>query len=135
MKLFALLLFTIGLSSLYKAQNIEDNVLEIYGKDQCEYIQKTNPSQLEILNAYSKVGFVLIEKEGKNEKYSSIDKIQTFIKGEDISITYFLRITENKDFNPLYFVWRPSAIRQVYHLANTNFFVIIPSQKQIKTTL
>jgi hypothetical protein len=112
--------------------NVELNrINEVYGENYAENLKESNPGKLDFLMKYASTGFIVLHDNIKTKGVVEIEHIPLHEKGKTVSIEEFLNILNNEQYNPLVFEWIPGMQPQIYKLGNTNYFICIPSQKQL----
>ena len=104
---------------------------EVFGEHFAENLNKSNPGKLALLQKYAETGFFVLQGDLKIKNIERIQEIPLREKGKVISPNEFVQIIENNTYNPLVFAWLPGIEPQVYQLAETGYFICIPSQKQL----
>lgn len=109
-----------------------EHVNEAFGEMYAEELAKSNPKKLEYLTKYAETGFIVLNGNIKTKNVIEIDVIPLREKGETINIDEFVYILQNESYNPLTFEWTPGIQPRVYKLAETKYFICVPSQQQLE---
>lgn len=133
MKYFLPFLF-ISLFSLAYSQESNTNfekINEVFGDNYAENLQVNNPAQLKILEKYAETGFIVLNGNIQSKNVVTIEKVPLRNKQEALEIDEFIAILQNETYNPLTFEWIPGIQPVIYKLAESGYFICIPSQKQL----
>lgn len=134
MKYFLLLIITMllnmsfGQSELASVQKIN----EVFGEDYAENLAISNPGKLQILQKYATTGFIVLNGNVSTKNVVVINEVPLREKGATMSIEDFVFLLLNEAYNPLLFEWTPGIYPAVYNLESTDYFICIPSQKQLE---
>lgn len=105
---------------------------EVYGDNYAENLKISNPGKFNFLLKYATTGFIVLNGNIKAKDVIELNTIPLHEKGKTLSIEDFLSILENEIYNPLIFEWIPGVNPQMYKLGTTDYFICIPSQKQLE---
>lgn len=115
-----------------QTDNVElTKIIEVYGENYAESLKESNLGKLDFLLKYATTGFIILKGDIKTKGVVEIEVIPMHEKGKTKTIEEFLYILNNELYNPLVFEWIPGMQPQMYKLGNTDYFICIPSQKQL----
>ena len=118
--------------SFGQTDNLEvERINDVYGENYAEHLKLSNPGKFGYLLKYASTGFIVLHGNIKTKDVIKIENVPLHEKGKSLSIDEFLYIINNEVYNPLVFEWIPGIQPNVYKLGDTDYFICIPSQKQL----
>jgi hypothetical protein len=134
MKYCLLLFFTffLNLSFGQTETDVYKKINDVYGKNYAEQLAITNPGKLQVLKKYASTGFIVLNGNVSAKDVITINEIPLREKGVTMSIENFVFLLLNETYNPLVFEWTPDMLPRVYRLNSTDYYICIPSQKQLE---
>ncbi len=131
MKYILPILFTFLVQCLYGQTENFEKINEAFGENYAENLQVNNPGQLAILEKYVETGFIVLSGKINSKNVIEINEIPLRNKEDALAIDEFIFILQNETYNPLTFAWTPGIQPVLYKLTGSEYFICIPSQKQL----
>ena len=105
---------------------------EVYSESEIETIRNNEPNKFSIWEKYSDAGFQIYKSTIQSDKYKEVDFVLLADKKTKLEISTFTAQLEKGEVNPLKYYWRPGNERQLFHLKDTDIFLVIPSISDLK---
>jgi hypothetical protein len=131
MKYILVLLFASAFQCFFGQSENFEKINEVFGENYAENLEIANPGQLKILEKYAETGFIVLNGKINSKNVVEIKEIPLRNKTETLEINEFIYILQNETYNPLTFAWVPGIQPVIYKLADSEYFICIPSQKQL----